>query len=76
MTPLIRIEYICNPDKTDKRFIFHLCLAPETAALDLKIYFNHNTEQNFSDGQDKENKAFHLIQAFLPKKFLTKTHAI
>ena len=61
------IEYICNPDKTDEKiYISSFACAPETAALDFKYTLDHTTEQNFSDGQDKENKAFHLIQAFLP----------
>lgn len=72
------IEYICNPDKTDEKiYISSFACAPETAALDFKYTLDHTTEQNFSDGQDKENKAFHLIQAFLPGEVSYKeAHAI
>ena len=72
------IEYICNPDKTDEKiYISSFACAPETAALDFKYTLDHTTEQNFSDGQDKENKAFHLIQAFLPGEVsYEEAHAI
>ena len=72
------IEYICNPDKTDEKiYISSFACAPETAALDFKYTLDHTTEQNFSDGQDKENKAFHLIQAFLPEEVsYEEAHAI
>mgnify|MGYP000019734877 FL=1 len=72
------IEYICNPDKTDEKiYISSFACAPETATLDFKYTLDHTTEQNFSDGQDKENKAFHLIQAFLPGEVSYKeAHAI
>ena len=72
------IEYICNSDKTDEKiYISSFACAPETAALDFKYTLDHTTEQNFSDGQDKENKAFHLIQAFLPEEVsYEEAHAI
>lgn len=61
------IEYICNPDKTDEKlYISSFACAPETAALDFKYTLDHTTEQSFVDGADRENKAFHLIQAFQP----------
>lgn len=72
------IDYICNPDKTDdKIFISSFACAPETAALDFKYTLDHTTEHSFADGQDKENKAFHLIQAFEPGEVsFEEAHAI
>ena len=59
------IEYICNPDKTDEQiYVSSFACSPETAALDFKYTLDHTNEQISSDGQDRENKAFHLIQAF------------
>lgn len=61
------IDYICNPDKTDEKiYISSFACAPETAALDFRYTLDHTTEQSFADGADRENKAFHLIQAFQP----------
>ena len=61
------IDYICNPEKTDDQiYISSFACSPETAALDFKYTLDHTTEQSFADGQDRENKAFHLIQAFAP----------
>lgn len=59
------IDYICNPDKTDDQiYISSFACSPETAALDFKYTLEHTNEQSFVKGQDRENKAFHLIQAF------------
>ena len=61
------IEYICNPDKTDEQiYVSSFACSPETAALDFKYTLDHTNEQISSDGQNRENKAFHLIQAFAP----------
>lgn len=56
------IDYVCNPEKTDEKiFISSFACSPETAALDFKYTLDHT-----ADGQNSENKAFHLIQAFEP----------
>lgn len=54
------IEYICNPDKTDEKLLIssYAC-APETAAIDFKYTLAHTNQHD-------ENKAYHLIQSFLP----------
>ena len=72
------IDYICNPEKTDDQiYISSFACSPETAALDFKYTLDHTTEQSFSDGQDRENKAFHLIQAFAPGEVsYEEAHAI
>lgn len=72
------IDYICNPDKTDEKiYISSFACAPETAALDFKYTLDHTTEQCFVNRQDKENKAFHLIQAFQPGEVsYEEAHAI
>lgn len=72
------IDYICNPDKTDEKiYISSFACAPETAALDFKYTLDHTSEQSFVNGQDKENKAFHLIQAFMPGEVsYEEAHAI
>lgn len=72
------IDYICNPDKTDDQiYISSFACSPETAALDFKYTLDHTTEQSFADGQDRENKAFHLIQAFAPGEVsYEEAHAI
>ena len=54
------IEYICNPDKTDKQiYVSSYACAPETAAIDFKYTLDHCRENS-------PNKAYHLIQAFAP----------
>lgn len=54
------IDYICNPDKTDKKiFISSFACSPETAAIDFKYTLDHCRENS-------PNKAYHLIQAFAP----------
>ena len=61
------IEYICNPVKTNEQiYVSSFACSPETAALDFKYTLDHAREQLLSDGQIRENKAFHLIQAFSP----------
>ena len=63
------IEYICNPDKTDEQiYVSSFACSPETAALDFKYTLDHTNEQISSNGQNRENKAFHLIQAFAPEE--------
>lgn len=54
------IDYICNPDKTDEKLLVssYAC-APETAAIDFKYTLAHTSQHD-------ENKAYHLIQSFLP----------
>lgn len=72
------IDYICNPEKTDDQiYISSFACSPETAALDFKYTLDHTTEHSFADGQDRENKAFHLIQAFAPGEVsYEEAHAI
>lgn len=72
------IDYICNPNKTDEKiYISSFACAPETAALDFKYTLDHTSEQSFINGQDRENKAFHLIQAFMPGEVsYEEAHAI
>lgn len=61
------IEYICNPDKTDDSiFISSFACAAETAAYDFKYTLDHANDFNSIEKEIKENKAFHLIQAFHP----------
>lgn len=72
------IDYICNPDKTDEKlYISSFACAPETAALDFKYTLDHTTEQSLVNGKDRENKAFHIIQAFQPGEVsYEEAHAI
>lgn len=61
------IEYICNPDKTDESiYISAFACAAETAAYDFKYTIDHANDFNSIEKEEKENKAFHLIQAFEP----------
>ncbi|MGL5436130.1 MAG: relaxase/mobilization nuclease domain-containing protein, partial [Lachnospiraceae bacterium] len=54
------IDYICNPDKTDdKLLISSFACSPETAAIDFRFTLSHTNQHD-------ENKAYHLIQSFLP----------
>ena len=54
------IDYICNPEKTDKKmFVSSYACSPETAAYDFKYTLDHCRENS-------PNKAYHLIQAFAP----------
>ena len=54
------VDYICNPDKTDEGILIssYGC-SPETAAFDFKFALSKTK-------QSDPNKAFHLIQAFMP----------
>ncbi len=54
------IAYICSPEKTDEgTLISSFCCSPETAAYDFKFSLSKTC-------QSDPNKAFHLIQAFMP----------
>lgn len=54
------IDYICNPDKTDEQLLISsFACSPETAAIDFKYILAHTSQHD-------ENKAYHLIQSFLP----------
>lgn len=54
------VSYICNPDKTDQNILISsFGCSPETATYDFKFVLS-NTRQS------DPNKAFHLIQSFLP----------
>ncbi len=54
------VNYICNPEKTDEGILIssYGC-SPETAAYDFKFALSKTN-------QSDPNKAFHLIQAFMP----------
>lgn len=61
------IEYICNPEKTDDSLLISsFACAAETAAYDFKYALDHANDFNSVEKEEKENKAFHLIQAFQP----------
>lgn len=56
------IDYICNPDKTDEQLLISsFACSPETAAIDFKYILAHTNQHD-------ENKAYHLIQSFLPEE--------
>ena len=54
------VDYICNPAKTDEGILIssYGC-SPETAAYDFKFTLSKTSQSN-------PNKAYHLIQSFLP----------
>ncbi len=54
------VDYICNPAKTDEGILIssYGC-SPETAAYDFKFALSKTSQSN-------PNKAYHLIQSFLP----------
>ncbi len=54
------VDYICNPSKTDEGILIssYGC-SPETAAYDFKFALSKTRQSN-------PNKAYHLIQSFLP----------
>ena len=54
------VDYICNPAKTDEGILIssYGC-SPETAAYDFKFALSKTS-------QSDKNKAYHLIQSFLP----------
>ncbi len=56
------VDYICNPAKTDESILIssYGC-NPETAAYDFKFALSKTS-------QSDKNKAYHLIQSFLPCK--------
>nr|WP_300837740.1 relaxase/mobilization nuclease domain-containing protein [uncultured Acetatifactor sp.] len=54
------VNYICNPAKTDDGILISsYCCSPETAAYDFKFALSKTKQSN-------PNKAYHLIQSFLP----------
>ena len=54
------VNYIINPDKTDEGILISsFGCSPETAAYDFKFALSKTN-------QSDPNKAFHLIQAFMP----------
>lgn len=54
------VDYICNPAKTDESILISsFGCSPETAAFDFKFSLSKTN-------QTDPNKAFHLIQAFMP----------
>ena len=54
------VNYICNPEKTDEGILISsFGCSPETAAFDFKFALSKTK-------QSDPNKAFHLIQAFMP----------
>lgn len=72
------IEYICNPDKTDESiYISAFACAAETASYDFKYTLDHANDFNSIEKEEKENQAFHLIQAFEPGEVsFEEAHAI
>jgi len=54
------VDYICNPEKTDEGILISsFGCSPETAAYDFKFALSKTN-------QSDPNKAYHLIQSFLP----------
>ncbi len=54
------VDYICNPTKTDESILISsFGCSPETVAFDFKFALSKTN-------QSDPNKAFHLIQAFMP----------
>mgnify|MGYP002998575316 CR=1 FL=1 len=54
------VDYICNPAKTDENILISsFGCSPETAAFDFKFALSKTNQAD-------PNKAFHLIQAFMP----------
>ena len=54
------IDYICNPEKTDESILISsFGCSPETAAYDFKFSLSKTSQAD-------PNKAFHLIQSFMP----------
>lgn len=72
------IDYICNPEKTDESiYISSFACAAETAAYDFKYTLDHANDFDSIEKGEKENKAFHLIQAFSPCEVsFEEAHAI
>lgn len=56
------VDYICNPAKTDESILISsFGCSPETAAFDFKFALSKTNQAD-------PNKAFHLIQAFMPRE--------
>ena len=56
------VDYICNPAKTDGSILISsFGCSPETAAFDFKFALSKTNQAD-------PNKAFHLIQAFMPRE--------
>jgi hypothetical protein len=54
------VKYICNPAKTDESILISsFGCSPETAAFDFKFALSKTSQAD-------TNKAFHLIQSFMP----------
>ena len=54
------VDYICNPAKTDESILISsFGCSPKTAAFDFKFSLSKTSQAD-------PNKAFHLIQAFMP----------
>lgn len=54
------VDYICNPAKTDESILISsFGCSPETAAFDFKFALSKTNQAD-------PNKAFHLIQSFMP----------
>lgn len=54
------VDYICNPEKTDESILISsFGCSPETAAYDFKFSLSKTSQAD-------PNKAFHLIQSFMP----------
>ena len=54
------VNYICNPEKTDENILISsFGCSPETAAFDFKFALSKTNQAD-------PNKAFHLIQSFMP----------
>lgn len=54
------VDYICNPEKTDESILISsFGCSPETAAYDFKFSLSKTNQAD-------PNKAFHLIQSFMP----------
>lgn len=54
------VDYICNPEKTDESILISsFGCSPETAAYDFKFSLSKTSHAD-------PNKAFHLIQSFMP----------
>lgn len=61
------VDYICNPSKTDESILISsFGCSPQTAAYDFKFALSKTN-------QTDPNKAYHLIQAFMPGEVSYKT---
>ena len=56
------VDYICDPEKTDESILISsFGCSPETAAYDFKFALSKTSQAD-------TNKAFHLIQSFMPSE--------